>query len=166
MPEIIFDNCVLSNFTLSDSLVILKNLYTKTSYVTNFVIAENNKGVLKGYNGLSKLNDAVKEGWIKEIVLKSKKEKALFETLSVSVGWGEASSISAAKVKGFIFACDDRVARREAELLGIKLTGTLGILSKAIGKRVIDNKMANIILTRMIKFGFYSPVKSIKDIRE
>lgn len=69
-----------------------------------------------------------------------------------------------AKVRGFIFACDDRLARREAAFLGVKLTGTIGIILKAVRKQIIDNKVADRILTKMVAQGFYSPVKSISDI--
>ena len=132
MPKTIFDNCVLSNFALSDSLGIVKKLYANKSYVTNYVVAENMKEILKGHWILSKLKDALEEGWLKEITLKSKKEKGLFETLSVSLGMGESSSIAVAKIRSLVFACDDRVARREAEFLDKRLTGTIGILIKAV----------------------------------
>ncbi|MBI4687115.1 MAG: hypothetical protein HY756_04955 [Nitrospirae bacterium] len=52
MPEIIFDNCVLSNFALSGSINVIKTLYWNKSYITDFVYAENMKGFLKGYNEL------------------------------------------------------------------------------------------------------------------
>lgn len=164
MPEIVFDNCVLSNFALSDSLNLIESLYAHTSYVTDFVAAENNKGILMGYKKLSRIREAIKTGQIKEITIKGKKEKSLFESLSVSLGFGEASSIAVAKVRGFIFACDDRLARREAAFLGVKLTGTIGIILKAVRKQIIDNKVADRILTKMVAQGFYSPVKSISDI--
>ncbi len=161
MPEIIFDNCVLSNFALSDSLNIIKRLYANHSFITDFVMAENIKGILKGYKGLAKIKNAIKEGWFKEITLKTMEEKAIFERLSVSLGFGEASSIAAAKVRGFVFACDDKAARKESALLGVRLTGTVGILIKAVRKRIIDRDKANEILHRMVAYGFYSPVSSI-----
>lgn len=65
----------------------------------------------------------------------------------------------------FIFAYDDIVARREAKLLNVKLTGTLGILLKAVKRRLINQKEADRILARMIENGFYSPVRSIKEIQ-
>ncbi|MDA8214592.1 MAG: DUF3368 domain-containing protein [Nitrospiraceae bacterium] len=165
MPEIIFDNCVLSNFALSDSLFIIKKLYARRSHITDFVAAENLKGILKGYRELSAIKDAIRDRWVREITLDSMEEKALFETLSVSLGFGEASSIAVAKVRSFVFACDDKMARKEAILLAVKLTGTVGILIKAVKKRIIDLKKANEILSRMITYGFYSPINSI-DIDE
>ena len=164
MPEILFDCCVLSNFALSDSFHIIKRLYANSSYATNFVMAENLRGILGGHNKLVSVSEAIKEGWLREIVLKEEKERALFETLSVSLGFGEASSIAAAKTRGYVFACDDRAARREADMLGVKLTGTIGILLKAIKRKVINKEEADVMLRRMIANGFYSPIRSIKDV--
>jgi predicted nucleic acid-binding protein len=161
MPEIIFDNCVLSNFALSNSLNLIKRLYPSHSYITDFVAAENLKGIIKGYRELSKIKEAIRDGWIKEITLEAAEEKSIFEALSVSLGFGEASSIAVAKVRGFVFACDDKAARKEASLLNVRLTGTVGILIKAVRKRIIDYKKANEILNSMISRGFYSPIKSI-----
>lgn len=164
MPDIVFDSCVLSNFALSDSLHIVKKLYGDSSYITDFVSAENLRGILKGYSGLLKVSEAIKEGWLKEITLSGTKEKALFESLSVSLGFGEASSIAVAKTRGYVFACDDRVARREADLLGVKLTGTIGILVKSVKKKMIKGKESDAILNRMVENGFYSPISSIRDM--
>ncbi len=164
MPEIIFDCCCISNFALSDSLFVLESLYKKTAIITNFVSAEILRGVQQGHEGLARVREALKEGWLKEVVLSGAREKALFETLSVSLGLGEASSIAMAKCTGSIFACDDRAARREAGLLDVKLTGTLGILKKALRNKVVDLAKGDLILTRMIDLGFYSSAKSLRDI--
>lgn len=161
MPEIIFDCCCISNFALADSLFILKSLYSQSAAVTNFVSAEIMKGVQQGHKDLLKVQGALKEGWLKEIVLGSKKEKSLYETLSVSLGLAEASSIAAAKTRGYIFACDDRAARREAGLLEVKLTGTIGILKKAVRSGTLNLAEGNLFLAKMMEKGFYSPVKSL-----
>lgn len=164
MPDVVFDNCVLSNFALSDALNILTTLYADALYITDFVSAENTRGILKGYKELMRIREAVRDGRLKEITLRSKAEKALFESLSVSMGFGEASSIAAAKSRGFVFACDDKAARREASLLGVKLTGTIGILIKAVRIKAVDLKEADKILSHMIDYGFYSPVNSIEEL--
>lgn len=164
MPEIIFDCCCLSNFALSDSLYILEICYSKSAYIINFVSAEILRGIQQGHKDLVKIQEALREEWLKEVVLSSKKEKSLYETLSVSLGLGEASSIAVAKSRGFVFACDDKAARREAGLLDMKLTGTLGILKKALKHKTINLNVGNRILVKMIESGFYSPVKSLKEI--
>ncbi len=164
MPEIIFDCCCISNFALSDSLFVLESLYSRSAYITNFVSAEILRGIQQGHKDLVKVREAIKDGWLKETVLSSQREKSLYETLSVSLGLGEASSISVAKSRGLVFASDDRAARREAGLLDVKLTGTLGILKKALNHRIIDLKKGNLILAKMIEKGFYSPATSLKKI--
>ena len=113
---------------------------------------------------MAKIQDSLREGWLKEVVLSTKEEKSLYEMLSVSLGLGEASSIAIAKARGFLFACDDRTARREAGLLGVKLTGTFGILKKAVRNRIIRLKEGNLILADMIAKGFYSSVSSLREI--
>jgi predicted nucleic acid-binding protein len=60
-----------------------------------------------------------------------------------------------------LFACDDRLARSEAVRLGVPLTGTVGILIKAVRNGVLDFKKANAVLKKMIAAGFYAPIKRI-----
>jgi len=71
MPEIIFDNCVLTNFALTDSLYVIKHLYANTSYITDLVMAENIRGIIKGHRKLANIREAVREGWLREITLDS-----------------------------------------------------------------------------------------------
>jgi predicted nucleic acid-binding protein len=162
MPEIIFDCCCISNFALADALFVLEKLYSQSAYITNFVSAEIMRGVQQGHKDLNKIQAALKGGWLQEIVLSAQNEKSLYETLSVSLGLGEASSIAVAKSRGFTFASDDRAARREAGLLEVKLTGTLGILKKALSRKMISFNMGSQILGKMIEAGFYSPIRNLK----
>lgn len=164
MPEIIFDNCVLSNFAVSGALGVIEALYSNTASLTDFVAAENMKGLAQGHNGLVAIRQALMDGWIKELTLKGKAEKRLFEALSISLGLGEASSMAVAKTRGLVFACDDRMARKESELLGIKLTGTVGILIRAVRNKTVTGAKADEILITMIRHGFYSPVASVREL--
>lgn len=103
------------------------------------------------------------EELLKEVVLSSKKEKSLYDTLSVHLGFGEASSIAVAKSMGFVFASDDGAARREAKLMDVKLTGTLGILKSDLKHKRIDQIEGDFILSKMIAKGFYSADKSLEE---
>lgn len=139
-------------------------MYGHSAVVTDFVMAEVRRGFQAGHNHLRLIQDALDEGWLEEASLLTKEERAVFRSLSVSLGLGEASSISVAKVRGFLFACDDRTARKEAGLLGIKLTGTLGILMKAVRERVIGFRDGDRILAGMKAGGYYSTIRSLRDI--
>lgn len=162
MPEVIFDSCVLSNFALAGSLRVIKSLYQGSAFITDFVSQEILKGIIKGHAGLTPIREALKDGWLREIVLESESEKSLFASLFVSLGSGEASSLAVAKIRGFTFACDDKAARKEADLSGVKLTGTLGVLIKAVREKVLAVELADKILRKMISEGFYSPVSEIR----
>lgn len=170
MPEVIpdvilcMDTCVLSNFALSRSIFILQSCYNRQVYITSFVMAEILKGLRKGYKELSEIKMALSEGWLIETPLMNTKEKDLFETISTSLGSGEASSIAVAKNRGLTFASDDMAARREAALLNVPLTGTIGILVRAVNSRIITPQRGEIILTNMKEHGFYAPVESLKKI--
>lgn len=165
MPDIIFDNCVLSNFALSEAYPIIETLYANTAYVTDFVAAENMTGIARGHDKLVVIRQAIMSGRLRELNLENSTEKQLFETLAVSLGLGEASSLAIAKTRNYVFACDDRAARKEAGLLGVKLTGTIGILAKAVHCKISTERKADDILKSMVHNGFYSPVVSIRDMK-
>lgn len=164
MPEIVIDTCVISNFALAGALGILEGLYRNKAYIIDIVSIEILRGIQSGHNRLEAIPKAVQAGWLKETGLKLGKERELFETLSVSLGLGEASSIAVAKSRGFVFASDDRMARAEAARLGVPLTGTLGILVKAVRAGVCDLEAADGYLGKMIESGFFSPVRSVREI--
>ena len=163
MPEIVFDCCAVSNFALAGGLGILESRYRNKAYITDFVSAEILRGIQSGHARLEAISKAVEAGWLKETGLRSGKERGLFETLSVSLGLGEASSIAVAKRRGFRFASDDRVARAAAARLGVPLTGTPGVLAKAVRTGVCDLRTADAYLEKIIESGFFSPVRSVRE---
>lgn len=164
MPEIVFDTCVISNFALAGALGILESLYRNKAYIIDIVSVEILRGIQSGHARLEAIPKAVRAGWLKETKLRSGKEKELFETLSVSRGFGEASSLAIAKSRNLIFASDDHMARAEAARLGVPVTGTLGILLKAVRTGICDLRMADGYLVKMIEAGFFSPVRSLRDL--
>jgi len=161
MPEIVLDCCVISNFALAGALGVLEALFAKKARITEFVAAEVLRGIQAGHTRLDEIPKAVRAGWLRESSLKTREEKRLFEALSRSLGLGEASAIALAKSRGLVFASDDRVARAEAAALDVCLTGTLGILARAVRTGVCELGTADAYLTGMIEAGFYSPVRSL-----
>ncbi|MHB8836620.1 MAG: DUF3368 domain-containing protein [Candidatus Methylomirabilia bacterium] len=164
-PEIVFDCCVLSNYAQAASLELIRRMYSGVACVTTVVSSENLRGIQGGHEGLTAVRDALRERWLVEIALKTRAELGQFEALSVSLGQGEASSIALAKARSLVFACDDKAARREATILGVRLTGTIGILLRAVRDKLLSRSEADALLVRMIKAGFYSPVRSLEELK-
>ncbi len=164
MLEIVFDACVLSNYALADALGLLERLYRGRAGLTDFVAAEVLRGAQRGQVRLEGVGRAVSDGRLTQIGFRSGAEKAAFNALTRSLGWGEASSIAIAARRGLIFASDDRVARAQAAQAGVKLTGTVGILVKAVGAGLCGSAEGDGILAKMIEAGFFSPVRSIGDV--
>jgi predicted nucleic acid-binding protein len=164
MPEIVFDCCVISNFAFADSLSLFQALYGGRAVITGFVGAEIMRGVQAGHRELARVQDAVEAGRLAEISLGQGDERSLFERLSVSLGLGEASSIAVAKSRGLVFACDDKAARGEAALLGVKLTGTIGILKRAVREKLVSPKEGDRLLAAMRAHGYYAGARSLRDI--
>ena len=59
--------------------------------------------------------------------------------LDLNLGRGEAESIALASETGLRLVLDDLKARKVAENLGLKITGTIGILLKAESLALIDS---------------------------
>ena len=164
MPETIFDCSVISNYALAEALGILDGLFRDRAFMTDFVAAEVLRGIQAGHARLEVVPRAARAGWLRDTGLKAGKEKRFFEPLSRALGLGEASSIAAAEIRGYVFASDDRVARAEAAALDGPLTGMLGILVKAVRAGACDLRAADGHLARMIEAGLFSPVRSIREL--
>ena len=161
MPDVIFDTVVISNFAKAGQLELLRNMYPATACCSGFVVAEVLRGFRQGHPDLELLVQLLADGWPRQDDLSTPAERQLYARISISLGDGESSCLALAAERGYIFACDDRLARSEAVRLGIALTGTVGILIKAVRSDVIDLKKANALLKRMIAAGFYAPVKQL-----
>ena len=59
--------------------------------------------------------------------------------LDLNLGKGEAESIALASQSGLRLVLDDLKARKVAENLGLKITGTIGILLRAESLALIDS---------------------------
>jgi predicted nucleic acid-binding protein len=165
MPEIVFDCCVISNFALAGALDVIEALFGGKAFITDFVAAELSRGIQAGHARLEDILEAERTGRLKRAGLGTEEERRLLASLSRPLGLGEASSIAVAKSRGLVFASDDRAARTDASALDVPLTGTLGILTKAVRAGVRDLRTADDHLGKMVKAGFFSPIRSIKEIK-
>lgn len=77
---------------------------------------------------------------------------------------GEAECLSVALSRNCRFLSDDFAARRTAELKGLAVSGTLGVLARLIDAGLLSLAEADDLLAQMIDHGYRSPVRSLESI--
>ena len=156
MGRVITDATVLSNFILVKRWDILQKAIV--NLCTTFeVIEEINFGVERGVMPATELSQI-------EVLEMSSEEREVFIRLAERLGSGEASCIAVAMARGFKMLTDDLDARKYAQKFGIPVSGTIGVLVLALGKKIITKEQGNYLLSEMIKMGFYSPVESLDEV--
>lgn len=141
----------LTNFALIGRPDLLLALWPGLICTTPDVLDEYLAGVAGG---------ALPSGiWDKLSVIQlSTEEEVLMQSFSTRLGRGEQSCIAAASRRGGLLVTDDLDARRAARSLGIPITGSLGVLAAGVKAGLVDMKIGNMLLSKMITAGFRSPV--------
>jgi predicted nucleic acid-binding protein len=153
---VLLDNTVLSNFARIDRYKLVMDLWP--SCATTFEAwQEFQVGVIIG-----KLPKNVWKGLT--LIELTADEHEISNGLSNFLGLGERACIAAAKHRNGLFVTDDRKARQVALELGIKITGTLGILVVAVERQKIALEEANQLLAAMIENGYRSPVDELDSL--
>jgi predicted nucleic acid-binding protein len=94
----------------------------------------------------------------------NKTEEKIARQLMNALGAGERTCIAVVKSRGGLFVTDDRKARQIALQMGVKVTGTLGILVVAVERKLISIDDANHLLAQMIEYGYRSPVNNLSNL--
>jgi predicted nucleic acid-binding protein len=164
MPEKkwIFDTVALSNFVLANSIFILEERYRKCGIIT-WEVYDEICGGITDYPDLKQVDKLIESNVFNLISLSRAQHKHFLELIG-HLGKGEASCIAFAKEQNATVVTDDRTARKQCSLMKIPFTGTVGILKAALLDGQITLNPADDILSKMIKKGFYSPIRSFADI--
>ncbi|AIG98413.1 putative nucleic acid-binding protein [Archaeoglobus fulgidus DSM 8774] len=152
---VLVDNTVLSNFAKVNRLDLLKRAFERV-YVTEQVLKEFRMGVKRGVLPNISLDF--------EVLKLREEETELYNSLRVKLGKGEASCLAIAKNCNMKFLTDDSDARKVANILGVPVSGTIGVLVRCIEKNIISKEEGNQILKEMIAKGFYSPISDLDEI--
>lgn len=124
MPKVVVNSSPLIHMAKIGQLELLKDFY-RTVFIPEAVFRE---CVLEG-KGRPEAQMIQKATWIKRSRVRDEKMVTL---LSASLDAGEAETITlASEVSAGLIALDDAEARESARLMGLRITGTLGILLKA-----------------------------------
>ncbi len=126
------------------SLDLLERLYGKL-LVPEGVATELSAGKLLGYD----VPDLRRLSWIEIVQVPNVDVLALVTDLGI----GEREAIALAKQSNLLALLDDALARRHATLLGIRFTGTIGLLIKA--KRVGFVQSISPLIDRLTTLGFH-----------
>jgi predicted nucleic acid-binding protein len=115
-------------------------------------------------NGVS-LGRVPAQAWSKlPIVSLSKAELSLAASLSSRLGAGERTCLAVAHERHGLFVSDDLDARASAQRLGLRITGTLGVLTLSVKRKLLSRKAANDALTAMIASGYRSPLDRLDSL--
>jgi predicted nucleic acid-binding protein len=151
---VLLDNTVLSNFALTQQSTLAVQACPGRACTTDAALAE--------YLAAPESARLAENAWRDlPIIEPTDRERQLAGALPDRVGAGERACLAVAVERGGILATDDMLARRIAARLGIKTTGTVGLLIMAIEARLISLDQANASLTAMIATGYRSPVESL-----
>jgi len=168
MPDYIFDTTALSNFSAANRLDLLEKRYYDKAFITLEVADELRKGVKAGYSYLSpvlkQISGVNPEGWIQIVTPNAGNEYSLRFQFDKRLDPGEASCISLAITRKFIFVSDDLAARRIASKNDIPITGTIGILIALVRNNRLPLGEANRLLQNMIQKNYRSPVNHLDEL--
>lgn len=145
---ILLDTTVLSNFARVKLEYVPQQIWGDQACVAEEVIEEYQAGV--------KVGRLPAFTWTALKVLKlSREEKAFEHTLPLLLGRGERTSLAVA------FNSRAALARKVARNLGISITGTIGVLQRAVQREFLSDSQAQRTLDEMIASGYYSPVSKL-----
>jgi hypothetical protein len=150
---LIADTTVISNFAYANRLDLLKSIddTCTTVEVMNELQAAKIEGVLQ----ISSSNLFI------EILKMDEGEMDTFIRLNSKFGRGEASCLAIALHRNAGILTDDMDARRFAQQGCISVSGSVGILIKAIDRGQLSKEQGNHLLHLMIAKGYYSPVETL-----
>ncbi len=144
MPEVISDTSPLQYLHQTDLLHLLPALYTRV-IISPAVAGEIAHGRALGLA----LPDPGELAWIELRDVRQRPAPAMMRGL----GAGEADTLALGlESPGSLLLLDDRLARRRAGLLGLRFTGTLGVLLKAKQIGILGSVAP--VLDRFLSLGF------------
>jgi len=155
MPSLA-DTTVLSNFAQIRRPDLLRSVYPDLSAPIP-VWNELELGIHRG------LVPACDWTWL-EVLDLTEQEQVRAEEIGRDLGPGEAACIAAAVSRGFLTLSDDWAARELGRSLGLEISGSLGVLDRLVSKEILSLEEADALLAEMVRQGFRSPYRSLREI--
>ena len=165
---VVANTTVISNISAVGRIDLLRELHG-TLRISVQVYEEIQKGIEEGYGFYAETERNIHPfsdtGWIRLTGMADDEEFAAFRELSRRLGKGEASCLSIAARRKWLFLTDDLAARKQAAAMGVPVSGTLGCLLMAVEKGLCALEQANRRLREMTNRGYRSPVRDLTELR-
>jgi predicted nucleic acid-binding protein len=165
--NVITNTTVISNFASVGRLNLLRQLFGEV-YLSTEVYAEIQDGLAEGhafYAGIeTQVHPLTPQGWLRLISLTGEAELRVFGQLMDSLHRGEAASLAIAVQRGWAFFSDDARARQIGRNLHVPVSGTLGVLLRAVKAQFVSLVEANALLDQMIQAGYRSPYTNLAEL--
>jgi len=139
---------------LSELRPSFRLLTTKEVYEEVYV-----KGIEKGVREASGLKELFDQGIVEVRSPREGSKKVKDFSQSSGIHSGEASVISLALELTATAILDDRRARQVARVMGVRLSGTPGIVIELVTRRAISKEEARRSLEKIVEEGWYCSVK-------
>ncbi len=150
------DTTVLNNFAQIRRPDLLRTAHPDLSAPAS-VWSELDLGVRRG------LVPACDWSWLKILNL-SEGEQTQMDQFDRALDPGEAACIAIAVSRGCLMLSDDREARAFGRSLGLEVSGSLGVLNNLVLKQILSLEEADTLLVEMVRRGFRSPYRSLREI--
>lgn len=101
--------------------------------------------------------------WLKLLDL-TEREQVQAGEVGRTLDPGEAACIAVASSRGLLMLSDDWEARALGRSLGLEVSGSLGVLDGLVLKQILSLAEADALLAEMVRRGFRSPYRSLREI--
>lgn len=157
------DTTLLSYFAHGSIFDVLRMLFAGRLYVPPTVAGEAEQATPVGQEVAAALN----AGWLVRVDM-SPSELAVAQQIRQVFGLdaGEAEAIVLAATRGLILVCDEKLGRAAARSLGVQVTGSMGVLYKAVETGKLTVAEADRAIERMRAARQRLPVASYIQVKQ
>ena len=162
--SVVSNTTVISNFAAIGRLDVLEQLFG-TLFIPTDVYSEIEAGLEEGYTFYQGIDQLVRpinpSGWLRLTSVSNDREIAALVALPAELHAGERACLVIGAERGWLVLTDDAAARRQARLMRIHLSGSIGCLVNACRGDILSVDDANACLNAMMAAGYRSPVSDL-----